>query len=209
MIAYAQFCVPQRFPVDRPLEDDLGRWVVARVKPRHEKAVAARLALEGIGYYLPAILHTHRRPDNGKPRKAFLPLFPGYLSFVGEENRGRLREAGSVLQFLSVLDQDRFVRELAWVRRILQLPCGPAERPMIPLGARVRVTRGPLRGVEGILERTRSKCRLWVGVEFFQRHVLVELPEEVLALVEEAAPPPGIAMGGTIHGAANFCGRTA
>jgi transcription antitermination factor NusG len=195
MRAFVPFCVPQRFPVDRPLDEDLGRWVVARVKPRHEKAVAARLALEGVGYYLPVTCCVRRRRDNGKPRKALLPLFPGYISFVGEENRGRIRQTGGALQFLYVNDQERFVRELAWIQRLLLESCKPAERPPHPLGARMRVVRGPLRGVEGILERTGSGCRLWVGVEIFQRHVLVELPEDALAPLAEAAPLLGAAAG--------------
>jgi len=177
--------VPQRYPADRALKEDLGRWMVARVKPRHEKAVAWRLWTSGVGYYLPLTLHLHPRPDNAKLRKSILPVFPGYISFAGRENKVGIQQTGSVIQFLPIPDQERFVKELTWIQCILQQHSLSEEGDGLSVGCRVRVLRGPFRGVEGTCESMGSKCRLKVGVDMFQRHVAVELK------AEDLTPLPG------------------
>jgi len=167
--------------------------MVARVKPRHEKAVAWRLLTSGVGYYLPLTLRVHPRPDNAKPRKSILPVFPGYISFTGSENKVGMLETGSVLQFLPVPDQERFVKELTWIQCILRQQPLPEGEDGFAVGCRVRVLRGPLRGVEGTCENVGSKCRLRVGVDMFQRHVAVDLK------AEDLTPIPG--------GPESCCGR--
>ena len=72
-----------RWPRDRSLAADLGQWWVARVKPRHEKALAGDLARQGVGYYLPLMTKRTVRRDNGKVRKSIVCLFPGYLALAG------------------------------------------------------------------------------------------------------------------------------
>lgn len=171
----ASLHVPQRFPEGRPLAADVGRWVVACVKPRHEKALARDLGAVGIAYYLPLIRKVHRRPDNGWLKKADVPLFPGYMAVAGPGCRPLLYAFGRVNKILRVPDQERFTRELEDVEKALRAGSEVELHPSIPLGSLVEITRGPLRGVTGRLERIGKHFHLILCVEFFRQCVRVKL----------------------------------
>ena len=67
---------PPRWPEERPLEDELGKWWVVRTKSRNEKALAWDLVRLDISYYLPQITRRTVRKDNGKPRKYVVCVLP-------------------------------------------------------------------------------------------------------------------------------------
>jgi hypothetical protein len=48
------------------------------------------------------------------------------------------------------------------------------------VGSRVRIDRGPLRGIEGTLLREGSCLRLVLGVELLQRSLAVEVDAEMI-----------------------------
>lgn len=186
-------CV-QRYPVGRPLTSDLGEWFVARVKVRQEKALARVLAQCGIGYYLPVACKRHLRPDNGYPKRAWIPMFPGYVAFVGQANRSIVVRTQRVHGIIHVPDQEGFVRELEAVQQILAsgLPCDTTAA--IPLGAVVRITMGPLHDMMGILEATNGGHALIVRVDLFQQSVKVELPTASVAALDllTGSPAPSV-----------------
>jgi hypothetical protein len=140
----------QRHPAGRPLAADLGEWLVARVKARQEKALARVLLQYGIGYYLPIACKAHLRPDNGCPKRSWIPLFPGYVAFAGLANKTIVAQTNRIHGILLVPDQEGFVRELEAVQQILasglpceassDLPCSVQKR-MSPFGGVNRLTR--------------------------------------------------------------------
>lgn len=172
--------VPQKWPFDRPFHKDLGRWKVAWLKPRHEKAFAGELREMDLPYYLPLVERVHRRPDNGKPKKALVPLFPAYVAFAWEGPTTPLYRTGRILRILPVSDQERFIRDLDAVRRVLGAGWPIEVHPGLRPGVAVRIIRGPLVGLAGPIERQGGHYRFWVDVEMFNRSVSVELPCEVL-----------------------------
>jgi hypothetical protein len=50
----------------------------------------------------------------------------------------------------------------------------------VQTGQRVRIREGPLSGLEGILAREKSACRVVVNMELLSRAVAVEMERELL-----------------------------
>ncbi|MBI1388476.1 MAG: hypothetical protein GC154_08510 [bacterium] len=176
-----------RWPSGRPLEEDLGAWRVAYLKPRNEKALARECQQAGISYYLPLYVKRSRRRDNNKQRKSVMPLFPGYFPFVdrGDESQ-RLHQTNRVVHILDVSDQDAFVRDLAMVWRAAESGAKLEVTPGFVEGQRVRVQDGPLLGMTGVVESVyRDKPRLIINVEALNLAVKVEIDAESVEPVSD------------------------
>jgi transcription antitermination factor NusG len=74
-------------------------------------------------------------------------------------------------------------REIEEIRVVAasQLPLQPW--PYLQAGDRVRVERGPLRGIEGTLLKTPGRLRVVIGIELLQRSVAVEVDFEMIVPV--------------------------
>ena len=139
-----------------------GRWWVIYTRARHEKMIALALEKQEVCCYLPlvSVHHTY-----AKSKASFtLPLFPGYLFFCGEAAAcDTVWRTNRVVTILPVHDQNRFRAELQQVCRIVsggnQIETFPALRE----GRRCRIRSGPLKGIEGVVERC-GKTKLYVGV---------------------------------------------
>ncbi|KMQ49423.1 hypothetical protein CHISP_3659 [Chitinispirillum alkaliphilum] len=159
---------PIRFP-DRLIEEAPHPWWVAKVKPRQEKALAFDLIELNVEYFLPMYTNVTRRPDNNKPRKSFLCLFPGYICFSA--NRGEvsgLYKTSRIVKLLEVKNQNRFRKEISQIYLALEnkLSIAPANNPMdYKEGEAVEVVRGPMRGMQGKFLKMASCARLVLSVE--------------------------------------------
>jgi transcription antitermination factor NusG len=56
--------------------------------------------------------------------------------------------------------------------------------PYLTAGDRVRLEDGPLAGIEGILLREKTQCRVVVSVELLQRSVAVEIGRESVVVLK-------------------------
>ena len=65
--------------------------------------------------------------------------------------------------------------EIDAVRQVLARSVRVEPSPFLKCGDWVRVKRGPLEGIEGILVRTKSQYRLVLSVELVQQSVAVEV----------------------------------
>lgn len=152
-----------------------GYWYAIQTRPRHEKAVVMQCAPRGVHTFLP--LYTAKRKWKEHRAEVQLPLLPGYV-FVRMELRDRLK----VLTLPSVLglvafsgtpaaipdDQIEALRHAVRTRRAE--PCA-----LLCRGARVRVTSGPLQGLEGIVLRRKDKVRVVVTFDWMSRSVSITL----------------------------------
>jgi transcription antitermination factor NusG len=151
------------------------RWHVAYVVTRHEKAVAQELSRRSVESFLPVYDAIHYW--NKRRAKVELPLFPSYV-FVRMSSHERLR----VLQVPSVVYLVTFnglpvsisAEEIEALRGAVCLRRAQPH-PYYSLGDRVRITAGPLKGLEGTLVRQQSSSRLIVAVDFIHRSISVEL----------------------------------
>ncbi len=151
-------------------------WHVVLVKPKHEKRVADALSNKGYEAFLPLFLT--RRRWLSSSRDVSLPLFPHYV-FCRMDPQRRL----PVLEIPSVRTIISFGRvpvpvdesEIQAVRAMVNSGLLVTPHHFLCAGARVRVTAGPLTGIEGILETVRGQDRLVVSVALLQRSVSVEI----------------------------------
>lgn len=170
-----------RYPADRALEEDLGRWSVAHVKSRQDKAFAHDLARAEISYYLPLIEKRIRRRDNGKIRKSLMPLFAGYVAVaLPRAEWERAYATRRVAQMIPVEEQEQFVQELEQVRRALESDMRVGLAPAFEPGQPVRVISGPLMGLEGEVVHAKGETHFIIRVQMFQQAVRVEVDEACL-----------------------------
>jgi transcription antitermination factor NusG len=70
--------------------------------------------------------------------------------------------------------------EIADIRAMVASKARLTPWPYLKVGDRVRVERGPLRGLEGLLLRGAEGTRLVVSVELLQRSIAAELDPEMV-----------------------------
>jgi transcription antitermination factor NusG len=162
------------------------RWYAVWTRSRQEKVVAAMLDALGVQHYLPLKSELHQWSD----RKQLLevPLFSGYL-FVCIDS---LKD--SKLQVLKVPGVRAIVgnqkgslpipsQQIEGIRRVLTAEVECSVHPCLNEGDRVRVVRGALAGVEGMLSRTDSTSRLLISIEMINQSLSVNISRSDVELV--------------------------
>ncbi|HUB79459.1 MAG TPA: transcription termination/antitermination NusG family protein [Bryobacteraceae bacterium] len=157
------------------------QWYALTVKPQHEKAAAEQLRFKGLETYLP--LYRAQRRWSDRVKTLHLPLFTQYVfSLFDFADRIRVLETASIVSIVSFggVPCPLAANELEALKAIVGsgLPYGPW--PLLRSGDRVRICRGPLSGVEGILAREKSECRVVVNMELLQRAVAVEIDRDLV-----------------------------
>jgi transcription antitermination factor NusG len=151
-------------------------WYAVYSCANHEKRVAAALRSRSVEYFLPLYRSVRRWKDRRVTLD--LPIFPGYI-FV----RLALRDRLGVVQIPSVVrlvgfnglpvalpDTEMEIMRSGLSERLLAEP-----HPFLTTGRRVRITAGPLAGLEGILKRKRNNLRVVVSLNLIQRSIAVDV----------------------------------
>jgi transcription antitermination factor NusG len=163
-------------------ETDLRKWFALTVKYQHERRVEGVLCAAGIDTFLP--LYRARRQWSDRVKDLDAPVFPGYVfGRFAVRDRARIVSTPGVARIVGFAGLPAPVseQEIEGVRAALasRLPLGPWPY-LLKTGGRVRIERGPLRGIEGTLLREGSCFRLVLGVELLQRSLAVEVDPEML-----------------------------
>lgn len=162
----------------------VGNWYAVYTSANHERRVAEQLALRGIEHFLP----TYESVRKWKDRRVTLqrPLFPGYV-FVQMELAKRLGvlQVPGVARLVGFDGQPAVVPEedLLRVREFLRRGYRAEPHRMLKIGKRVRVTAGPLAGMEGIVARRKNGKRLVISFAAIEQAMAVEVAGEDLAAV--------------------------
>jgi transcriptional antiterminator RfaH len=183
---------PALFPInlfqDAALRGEAGlRWEALYVKARAEKAVARKLLGHGLSFFLP--LHKHEWQSGGRRRCSHLPLFPGYVFLLANDDaRIPVLETNLVLRFLPVVDQEQLHGDLARVHHLIETgaPLEPVER--LTPGTLVEIVRGPLAGSRGKVIRQGKQLRFVIEVQFLQRGVSLEIDGRMIRPIDQALP---------------------
>jgi transcriptional antiterminator RfaH len=156
-----------------------GTWWVAHTRSRHEKALALDLQVHCIPYFLPMIERT--LIVRGRRFRGMMPLFAGYVFFVGDVNaRYRALTTSHVANVIPVVDQARLTDELAQIENALRSSAGLDPFPYLRQGVRCRIKAGPLAGVQGIIVRRGGVTRLVLQIEMLGQAVGTEIDPELL-----------------------------
>jgi transcription antitermination factor NusG len=150
-------------------------WLAVYTRARHEKSVAEHCKQRGVVVFLPLYGAQHR----WKQRRAevLLPLFPSYLFVrITLQDRLRVLTIPGTVSIVSFNGVPAVVPEpqIDCLSRAINL--GRVE-PCVYLqsGKRVRVTAGPLAGLEGIVVELRNKVQVIVSFEWMSRSVAISL----------------------------------
>ena len=164
-------------------DQDYGQWWVAHTKSRNEKALAWQLHKMEIPYFLPLIEKTTKK---GKRKfKSMLPLFCGYMFFCGDEDvRYKALTTNRIANIIPVMDQVLFISQLNDV--YVALTCGSEVDPFpsVVEGKRCIVTSGPLRGIEGIVEKKESVTKILLKVDILGQSAAVTIDPAFLEALE-------------------------
>jgi transcription antitermination factor NusG len=151
-------------------------WWVLYTRHQHEKTVAEMLSTKGFEVFLPLYASVRRWKDRSKMLS--LPLFPCYV-FVrgGLERRLQIVTTPGVHMILFHGEHVAMIPqvEIDAIRRAVEGPLRVEPHPFLKCGERVRVTRGSLEGVEGILIRKKNLYRLILSVDMMAQSVAVEI----------------------------------
>lgn len=155
-----------------------GSWYAVYTRSRHEKLVHRAVRERGIQSLLPLGNVLSQWKDRRKWVQK--PLFPGYLFVCVKQmqlpvvtmTRGVAYIVGNGVEPVCVPDE-----QVEAVRRLVEGPYPVEPWLLLQKGKRVRVTVGPLAGLETYIveRRVGAKCRLVVTVELLGRSVSVEI----------------------------------
>jgi transcription termination/antitermination protein NusG len=156
------------------------QWMALWAHSHCEQLVHDQLTAKAFNAFLPLMPVWSRRA--GARRLIQKPMFPGYLF---------LRHAIDKTSYIEIMKTDGVVRilgerwdrpaivadaEIDAIRQVLKTGLPVLPHSYLSEGHRVRITRGPLAGVEGLLvHNDPHKGLLVVSVELLQRSVAVEV----------------------------------
>jgi transcription antitermination factor NusG len=161
---------------DGSLDQPGSSWWVLHTRHQHEKTVADQLCAKGFEVFLPLYESMRRWKDRNK--LLVLPLFPCYVFLRGGFER-RLQVVTTPGVHSILLAGERLATvpetEIDAIQRSLKGNLCIEPYPFLRCGERVRVVRGSLAGVEGMLVRKKSLYRLVLSVEMLAQSVAVEI----------------------------------
>lgn len=151
-------------------------WYAAYTSANHEKRVAEQLAQRGIENFLPLYDSVRRWKD--RRVRLQLPLFPGYV-FVRLALKEKLRvlQVAGVARLVGFGDKPVSLpeEEVEILRRGVSGEVRMEPHPYLTEGRRVRIMRGPLTGMEGILLRKKGGMRLVLSIDLIMRSIAVDV----------------------------------
>jgi transcription antitermination factor NusG len=165
-------------PKALPFESAEANWYALYTAPRHEKSVARQMEQLGVACFLPLFRSVRRWKDRRK--ELDLVLFPGYVFVrMALENKLRVLQLSGAVRLVSFNGQPAALPEDEIENMRLRLSAaGKIEpHPYLRAGVRVRVRSGPLRGLEGIIQRTRDRCRIILSIDVIMRSIAVEVDQ--------------------------------
>jgi transcription termination/antitermination protein NusG len=160
-------------------------WFAVWTRNQYEPRVSDQLRRKRFEVFLPCV----RVPSRRRDRRVVLeqPLFPGYvfLRFVPSRTsyvtvastEGVVKVLGAGWDALQPVPDD----QVDAVRRLVTSAEGARAMPWIRVGDRVRIARGLLAGLEGLVrDRSRGRATFVVNVDLLQRSVGVEVEAALL-----------------------------
>jgi transcription antitermination factor NusG len=181
--------------------DDNSDWWALYTRHQHEKAVAEMLSAKDFEVFLP--LYDSMRRWKDRKKLITLPLFPCYVFVRGGLNR-RLQVVMTpgVHTILFRGEQVAIIpeSEIQAIRMAVEGHFRVEPHPFLKCGERVRVIRGSLEGVEGILVRKKNLYRLVLSVDMMAQSVAVEID------ASDVEPVVARGMVGEFPTGPNLCG---
>jgi transcription antitermination factor NusG len=165
------------------------QWFAVRVRSRCEKVVGVAARSKGFEDFVP--LHKCRQHWSDRSKWVEVPLFPGYLFCrLHPEDRFSLLTIRGVMHIVGVgrIPEPVNEQEILAIQHAVRVDAPVEPWPFLQDGQRVRLSSGPLAGLEGILVNTEAQLRVVVGLTILKRSVAVKVERDWVAPVVPAAP---------------------
>ena len=156
--------------------DPVPQWYALRTRSRHEKIVRDRLSGQGIENLLPTVSRLSQWKDRKKTIE--LPLFSGYcFARFPWNSRLPILKVSGVVEIVGLGPRGEPIPdvEINAIKALVDSALAYDAHPYLQEGMAVRVIRGPLEGVQGILLRKAKHFRLVVSVHLIRQAAAVEL----------------------------------
>lgn len=159
-------------------------WFAVRVKSNYEKPVSAILRGKGFEEFVPT--YRARRQWSDRIKVIDLPLFPGYL-FCRLDLNKRLPLL-TTPGFLYLVGKGKTPEpvdeiEILAIQSVVRSGIPAVPWPSLVVGQKVRLERGPLRGVEGVVAKIADQQSIFVNVTLLQRSVSVQVEPDWIRTV--------------------------
>jgi transcription antitermination factor NusG len=151
-------------------------WHALYTRHQHEKVVAQILMRRGFEILLPLCKSVRRWKDRTKVLS--VPLFSCYLFLKGGlDRRWDILNTPGIYDLVSSGGQPIAIptHEIDAIQQAVNSGFRLEPHPFLRIGERVRIKRGPLAGLQGLLVRQRNICRLVLSVEMLGRAAAVEV----------------------------------
>ena len=154
-----------------------------------EKCVVEELVIKGIENFYPSYDEFHQWADRKKV--VTKPLFPGYvLVHCADSSQSKLRvlQTHGVVRILGFGRQIEPIPELQVVGVRQMLASGKAcyPHPFFRAGVSVRIRRGPLKNLVGVLVRIKHQTRLVLSVDLIAQSVSTEVEMKDVEIIGQA-----------------------
>jgi transcription antitermination factor NusG len=155
---------------------DTTPWWALYTRHQCEKMVAETLTCKQFEVFLPLFESIRRWTDRQKT--LYLPIFPGYV-FVrgGLDRRLEIVMTPGVQTILFYGEQIAAIpeTEIHSIRRMVEGPYRVEPHPYLKCGEKVRITRGSLKGIEGVLVRKKNLYRMVLSMDLLHQSVALEI----------------------------------
>lgn len=156
--------------------DATPQWYAVCTRSNHEKCAAAQLDLRSIQHFLP-LYETVRKWKDRRKRVQF-PLFPGYIFVrIPLQERMRVLLAPGVVRLVGFDNRPVALpdEEIEALRSVLVRGLHSEPHPYLSVGRRMRITRGALEGLEGVLIRKKGRVRLVLSIDLIRQSAMIEV----------------------------------
>jgi transcription antitermination factor NusG len=151
-------------------------WFALRVRSKHEQVASLHLSRRGYEEFSPSYKVERQWSDRKKTTDQF--FFPGYV-FCRLDSADRLPvlTTPGVVGIVGFGDGPTPIpdQEVERVRTMVNSGLLVTPWPFLKVGQNVLIERGPLSGVEGILQEVKGKFRIVVSINLLQRSVSSEI----------------------------------
>jgi transcription antitermination factor NusG len=167
-------------PEPLPSVQSTTNWYAIWTRSHSEQLVADQLIGKGLDVFLPKMSIWSRR--GGVRQVIQVPMFSGYVFLHEDVNKEKYIEVYKARGVVRILGSrwDRLFpichAEIDTLQRLVATRLNVVSHPFLQEGQRVRITDGPLKGVEGFLVQNKEKKGLLVlSVELLRRSVSVQI----------------------------------
>ena len=156
-------------------------WTPVRTKPRQEKKLAEYCRTHNVPFYLPmkkSVKRYQRRTVEFQ-----VPMFPGYIfCAVDEPSYQTLLISGTIVYRIKMNEnkEEKLIEDLNDLKEFERI-VREAEvviRPEIVEGVAIKVSKGPLAGLSGVVTKRNKRMLITVNVEILGQSASAEIDIE-------------------------------